>query len=280
MDSKEIRAPDPETENIEINLLLEGIYQKYGYDYRNYSRASLERRIFRRLTASNLKNISELTHAILYDRDFFERVLQDFSINVTEMFRDPEFYKAFREEVVPFLKTYPFCRIWIAGCSTGEEVYSLAILLHEEGLNDRVQIYATDINEWALQHARNGIYPVRSIRNYTENYQLSGGVKEFSDYYVAKYDSAIMAQNLKDSVIFAAHNLVTDGIFNEMQLIFCRNVLIYFNRDLQKRVVELFYNSLCREGFLCLGTKESLSPNHSEQTFELLFPHEKIYRKK
>ena len=269
-----------ENEGIEINLLLEAIYQKYGYDFRNYARAHIKRRIQRRLAIADLSNISALIHEVLYHQETLDALLLDFSINVTEMFRDPPFYQTIRKEIVPVLRTYPFLKIWHAGCATGEEVYSLAILLKEEGLYNRVQIYATDFNEVVLAKAKEGIYPVDLIKEYTANYQKAGGIGSFSDYYSARYESVIMHQGLKDKVVFADHNLVTDGVFGEMNMIICRNVLIYFNKDLQDRVVKLFSDSLCPGGFLCLGTKESLKFSKYYDKFEVMIEKDKMYRKK
>jgi len=268
-----------ENEDIEIRLLLEAIYLKYGYDFRNYSNAHMKRRILRRMSMTGL-NISEMQHRLLNDSEFFRQVLADFSINVTEMFRDPTFYKAFRTDVVPILKTYPFIRVWHAGCSTGEEVYSMAILLREEGIHDRAQIYATDFNEVVLHKAKEGIFPIDVIKDYTHNYHLAGGKASFADYYIAKYDSAILDKSLKNKIIFADHNLVTDNVFGEMQVIVCRNVLIYFNRELQGRVIRLFDDSLCNGGFLCLGSKESIKYSGSADRFVPFIEDERIFRKK
>ena len=221
-----------------------------------------------------------MQHEILTNREFFEVLLLDFSINVTEMFRDPIFYKYLRRELVPVLKTYPFVKIWLAGCATGEEVYSLAIILKEEGLYKRTQIYATDFNEAVLKKAKEGIYPIDCMKDYTVNYQKAGGRESFADYYTAKYDSAIIDKSLKNNIIFADHNLATDGVFGEMNLILCRNVLIYFNKILQNRVLGLFYNSLCRNGYLCLGNKESLKFSEQTDNFITIDNKGKIYRKK
>lgn len=269
-----------ESEDIEISLLLEGIYLKYGYDFRSYSSAHMKRRILRRMCISGLGSISDMQYKVLYDKEFFKLILSDFSINVTEMFRDPNFYKAFRENVIPILKTYPFIRIWHAGCSTGEEVYSMAILLKEEGLYERVQIYATDFNTTVLEKAKDGIYAIHNIKEYTYNYQQAGGKASFADYYTAKYDSVMIDTSLKKKITFAEHNLVTDGVFGEMHVIICRNVLIYFNRDLQNNVINLFYDSLSSGCFLCLGTKESISFSNNRNNFETFCEDEKIYRKK
>lgn len=269
-----------EDEDIEIRLLLEAIYLKYGYDFRDYSGSHIRRRILRRLTLSGLNNISELQYKVIYDKDFCSTLLSDFSINVTEMFRDPSFYKTFRKEIVPILRTYPFIKIWHAGCSTGEEVYSMAILLKEEGLYDRTQIYATDFNKVVLQIAKEGIYPLDNIKQFTYNYQQSGGSASFADYYAAKYDSVILDQSLKKKIVFAEHNLVTDDVFGEMNVILCRNVLIYFNKELQNHVVNLFSKSLGSGCFLCLGSKESLRFLSSSSSFKAFAETEKIYQKK
>jgi chemotaxis protein methyltransferase CheR len=269
-----------ENQTIEIDLLLEGLWRKYGYDFRDYSRASIERRVLHRLALSEYDSILELTHHLLEDRPAFETFLEDLSINVTEMFRDPFFYRTFREKLVPYLKTHPFVRIWVPGCATGEEVYSIAIVLKEEGLYDRSQIYATDFNETVLQKAKEGIYSLDRIKKYTSNYQEAGGVNSFANYYTASYNSVIFHSSLKSNIVFAAHNLVADKVFNEMQLISCRNVLIYFNKALKNRVHELFYDSLCHSGVLCLGTKESLRFSGHEDAYEEFAKHEKMYRKK
>jgi len=280
MIGEKIENEKKDNEEIEIELLLEGINMKYGYDFKDYSRSYMKRRIQNRLSLDGLSNVSEMLHKMLYDKEFFNVVITDFSINVTEMFRDPSFYKAFRENVIPILKTYPFIRIWHAGCSTGEEVYSMAILLKEEGLYDRVQIYATDFNKVVLKKAKEGIYHIDDIKEYTYNYQKSGGRSSFSDYYVAQYDSVIFDSSLKKKITFAEHNLVTDGIFGEMHVIICRNVLIYFNNEMQNNVIKLFSDSLSNSCFLCLGSKENIKFTTSEENFEEVVNSEKIYRKK
>ncbi len=267
-------------ENLEIELLLEGIYKKYGYDFRDYGRAHIKRRILNRLSTSKLNNISEMLHKALYDKNFIQQLLYDFSINVTEMFRDPLFYKSVRNEIIPILKTYPFIKIWHAGCSTGEEVYSMAILLKEENLLDRTQIYATDFNQKVLQQAKEGIYSIENIKVYTNNYQKSGGKNSFSDYYTANYNSVIINNSLKKNIVFADHNLVTDSVFAEFNMIVCRNVLIYFDKKLQDQVIELFDKSLILGGFLCLGSKESIRFSKSSSNFDYVNQKQKIYRKK
>ncbi len=271
---------DLENQNLEVKLLLEAIYLKYGYDFRNYSMAHLKRRITRRQKLDQLQSISEMQHRVLYDPDFFDQVILDLSINVTEMFRDPAFFLTIRQEVVEYLRTYPFIKIWIAGCSTGEEVYSFAILLEEEGLLNRSQLYATDFNQVVLKKAKEGIYPVDRVKEYTQNYQKAGGKASFSDYYSAKYDAALIEPHLKERIVFADHNLVTDGAFSQMNLIVCRNVIIYFDRLLQQRVVKLFLDSLVSGGFLCMGQKESLSFTKLFDQLLVISEKEKIFRKK
>lgn len=245
-------------EEIELQLLLESIYLKYGYDFRGYSKSHLKRRLISRLNRSGLNSVSEMIHQVLYNTDFFHQILTDLSVNVTEMFRDPEFYKVIRTEVIPVLKTYPFIKIWHAGCATGEEVYSMAIVLKEEGLFERSTLYATDFNQIALAKASEGIYPLDKMKLYTENYYKSEGKASFCDYFTVNYGSAIFEKELKKNVIFSDHNLVTDGVFGEMNMIICRNVLIYFNPKLQNHVHKLFFDSLLPGGFVCLGSKESL----------------------
>ena len=267
-------------EEIEIHLFLEAINMKYGYDFRNYSSAHMKRRIVHRMNVARLTSIAEMQHKVIHDRDFFNTVLADFSINVTEMFRDPSFYKAFREDVIPILKTYPFIRIWHAGCSTGEEIYSMAILLQEEGIYHRTQIYATDFNNIVLRKAKEGIYHIDDIKEYTYNYQQAGGKFSFSDYYIAKYDSVIFNPSLKQKITFAEHNLVSDGVFGEMHVIICRNVLIYFNKELQDNVLKLFSDSLSNGCFLCLGSKESIKFSTISDSFKEFVSSEKIYQKK
>lgn len=265
-------------EDVEIRLLLEAIYHLYGYDFRCYSKASLRRRILHRQQMSGFSTIMEMTDRVMRDRHFFVNLLNDLTVNVTEMFRDPDFYRAFREEVVPVLRTYPFIKLWHAGCSTGEEIYSMAVLLEEEGLYERSMIYATDIDKGVLAVARKGIYSVDAIRAYSENYRRAGGKGSLSDYYTAKYDGVIMDQRLKRNIVFADHDLATDQVFGEMNVIICRNVLIYFDRALQERVFSLFLDSLDLGGFLCLGTKESLRFSGCEDAFEPVVATQKIFR--
>jgi chemotaxis protein methyltransferase CheR len=268
-----------EIESLELQLLLEGVYRQYGFDFREYAPASLKRRVWRRVQAEKAGSITGLLERVLHDPDVMERLLLDLSINVTSMFRDPTFYAAFREQVVPVLRTYPFTRIWVAGCSTGEEVYSLAILLHEEELYDRTRIYATDINEMVLERAREGVFPLDKMQEYTENYIRAGGKRSFSEYYLAKYEGALFDRTLTENVVWAPHNLVQDRSFNTFNAILCRNVMIYFDRALQTRVHQLFYDSLERFGILALGHKESIRFTGIEGSYEELDAQEKLYRK-
>jgi chemotaxis protein methyltransferase CheR len=266
-------------EDIELALLLEGVFRRYGFDFREYAPASLRRRVWRRAHAEGLETLSGLQERLLHDPHCMERLLLDLSINVTSMFRDPTFYLAFRQKVVPQLRTYPFTRIWVAGCSTGEEVYSLAILLHEAGLYERTRIYATDINESVLERARAGVFPIEKMKEYTQNYIRAGGSHAFSEYYLAAYDGAQFQRSLIENVVFAQHNLVSDRSFNEFNVIVCRNVMIYFDRTLQSRVHELFYDSLAHLGVLGLGRKEAIHFSPYESRYEELDPVEKLYRR-
>src|SRR5438132_2630273 len=268
-----------ELEAVEIKLLTEGIYQHYGFDFRDYSMPSLKRRIWKRVYAEGLSTVSGLQEKVLHDPSCMERLLLDLSINTTAMFRDPTFYLAFREKVVPLLRTYPFVRIWHAGCSTGEEVYSMAILLSEEGLIDRCRIYATDINEAVLQRAKEGIFPISSMKENTSNYIAAGGSGTFSEYYVAKYDYAIFRPSLRENVVFAQHNLVTDASFNHFNVILCRNVLIYFNTALQERVQKLFLDSMEMFGILGLGKKETVRYSSVAENYEEIDAEERLYRR-
>ncbi|HEU0016002.1 MAG TPA: protein-glutamate O-methyltransferase CheR [Longimicrobium sp.] len=268
-----------ELEKLEVELLLEGVYRHYGFDFRSYAYSSLKRRLWKRIGQEGLRTISELQARVLHDPALMEKLLLDLSINVTAMYRDPGFYAAFREKVVPLLRTYPFIRIWHAGCSTGEEVYSMAILLQEEGLYDRARIYATDINEVVLHRARSGIFPLEKMQEYTQNYLRAGGTRSFSEYYTAMYDGALFNSALTRNVVFSQHNLVTDGSFAEFNVIVCRNVMIYFDRKLQNRVHGLFYESLARFGILALGNKETLKFSDYEDKYEALDTREKIYRR-
>jgi chemotaxis protein methyltransferase CheR len=268
-----------EVEEIEIALLLEAIYRRYGFDFREYAPASLKRRLWRRASAEGLTTMSALQDRVLRDPHCMERLLLDLSINVTAMFRDPSFYASFREKVVPLLHTYPFTRVWIAGCSTGEEVYSLAILLDEEDLLSRCRIYATDINETVLEQARLGVFPLDKMQEYTQNYLRAGGTRAFSEYYLASYDGAVFEKRLIANAVFAQHNLVSDKAFNEFHVVICRNVMIYFDRTLQQRVLGLFHESLVHLGVLGLGRKESIRFSDYADRYEELDGPERLYRK-
>lgn len=265
-------------QDIEIHLFLEGVFEKYGYDFRSYSAAFLKRRLLSRMRKSRCGSLSEMQHRMLNDHDFFHTILLDISLNVTDMFRDPRFFAALRETTIPLLQTYPYLKIWHAGCSTGEEVYSLAILLMEEGLLSRSTLYATDFNQTVVEKAYEGIYPIEKMKAWAENYYKSLGRASFMDYFTVKYDSAIVNNSLKKNIVFSDHNLVSDGVFGEMNMIVCRNVLIYFNRELQNRVIGLLYDSLLPGGLLCLGTKETLIFSRYKDKFSQLH-RLNIYRK-
>lgn len=265
-------------EDLELELLLLAIYRLSGYDFSNYMRSSIMRRATARMNAEKLPSITSLTDRVIHDERVLSEILKDFSINVTEMFRDPPFFKALREEVIPLLKVLPEIRIWHAGCSTGEEAYSMAILIEEEGLSNRTKIYATDMNETVLRKAEAGLIPLHKMQSYTKNYMLAGGKKSFSEYYDADSEAARLKPSLKEKIVFAQHNLVTDGSFNEFHVIICRNVLIYFNLHLQQQVFRLFDESLSPGGFLGLGTKESARTDIG--FLEACNSKDKIYRKK
>ena len=269
----------PELESIEIDLLLEAIYRRYGYDFRSYARASIERRTRLFFSSSGCSTLSGMIPKVLHDKEFFSRLVSYFSVSVTEMFRDPFVYRVVREKVTPLLKTWPHVKIWLAGCATGEEVYSLAIVLKEEGLYDRATIYATDFSDEALARAREGIYDPAKLQDATRNYQQAGGKRSFSEYYLACYDAAAMDASLKERVVFSSHNLAMDGVFGEMHLIFCRNVLIYFNSDLQNRALALFTDSLVHGGFLCLGTKETLQFTDVSHCYDVVDSKARVYKK-
>ena len=273
------RSEELDLEQIELELLLEGIHRRYGFDFRQYAPASLRRRVRRRMGGEKVKTISALQNLLLHDPAVMERLLLDLSVNVTSMFRDPTFFVAFREKVVPVLRTYPFSRLWVAGCSTGEEVYSLAILLAEAGLSDRVRIYATDINQMVVERAKRGVFPLDRMREYTQNYIRAGGSRSFSEYYVARYDGARFSQGLVDGVVFAQHNLASDAVFNEFNVVTCRNVMIYFAPPLQERVHRLFYESLTMFGVLALGQKETIRFSPHGPSFEELDSEERLFKK-
>lgn len=262
---------------IELRLLIEAIYLQYSYDFRDYSGASIKRRVIHALRQFDCATISALQERVLHDPAAFMQLLQILTIPVSEMFRDPSHFLAIRKEVVPVLRTYPSIKVWIAGCSTGEEVYSTAILLREEGLLERTIIYATDINPSSLAKAKQGIFSMDNLRAYTENYRHSGGQRNFADYYTSAYDYAIFDKTLCENVTFADHSLATDSVFSETQFVSCRNVLIYFNKKLQDRAFGLFHDSLCHRGFLALGSKETVAYGDA---FETLVKPERIYRKR
>jgi chemotaxis protein methyltransferase CheR len=262
----------------EINILLNDVLELYGYDFNFYSKASLTRRVNRLFSLDKFTSFGNFRYKIISDKDYFKRFVEEITVNVTEMFRDPLFYKVIREELLPQFATKPFIRIWHAGCSTGEEVYSMAILLQEANLLNKALIYATDINPEVLEKAKSGIFPLSALRQYSENYILAGGRQDFSSYYSANYGSAKFNDSLSERMIFSTHNLVSDGSFNEFHLIMCRNVFIYFDKDLQQQVFKLFDSSLEILGYLALGSKETLK-------FSTVFPKykqigkEKIWRK-
>ena len=267
-------------EDVEARLLLEGIQQVYGYDFRDYAEASIRRRLAHWLAESRFETLSQAQSSLLRDPKIFLSLLSGLTVNVTEMFRDPAFFKALRSQVIPFLKTYPFVKIWHAGCATGEEAYSMAILLNEEGMAGRYRMYATDIDEAVLATAAEGLVPLSEMQKFTRNYQNSGGTASFADYYTARYGRAILSADLKKSIVFAPHNLTADGEFGEMNLVLCRNVMIYFKQPLKERCLNLFDASLVPGGFLCLGLKESLERRALRASYEELVPRLRIYRKR
>lgn len=270
----------PPLERLEIELLLEAVFRHTGNDFRSYALSSLRRRLARRRAAEGLASLSALQDLVLHDEAAMQRLLREMSVSVTGMFRDPSFFLALRRTVVPILRTYPFVRIWHAGCSTGEEVYATAILLEEEGLLDRTRLYATDMSGDAVERARAGIFPLSRMREYTANYLHAGGLRSFSEYYTAHYDAAMFAPRLRQNVLFAHHNLATDGCFSEFNVILCRNVLIYFAKPLKERVLGLFEDSLAPLGLLCLGRRESLRFTSAEGDYDEVDGRERIYRRK
>jgi chemotaxis protein methyltransferase CheR len=264
---------------LEIDLLLAGINRRYGYDFSHYSRASLMRRLDRARRQAGVRHFSQLLDRVLHDEQSFDEFLKSMSVTVTEMFRDPDFHAALRRTVVPVLKTYPFVKIWHAGCATGEEVYSMALLLHEEGFLDRARIYATDFNKHSLDIAEAGVYPARNMALCAANYRAAGGLRDFSGYYSTRYDLAKFHDFLRARVTFSYHNLVTDGVFGEMNLVCCRNVLIYFDKLLQDSVLAKFADSLRHGGFLCLGNREALNFTAAAPLFEAVDRRQRIFRK-
>lgn len=269
-----------EIEDLEIQLLLEALFQRYHYDFRHYARASIKRRLIQAREQLGYPSISAMQDRVLHDSSALPRLLDFLTVQVSEMFRDPTYFKALREKVLPHLRTYPSLKVWIAGSSTGEEVYSMAILFKEEGLYDRTLFYATDINPEALAAAEAGVYAVDRIRRFTENHQKAGGRSSLSDYYTAAYGRAAFDKSLRERVVFSDHSLVTDAVFAEMHLISCRNVMIYFDRPLQDRAIGLFRESLARKGFLGLGSKESLRFSSHAAAFAEFVPGEKIYQRR
>jgi len=274
------RSVDAENiESIELDLLLDAVFRLYGYDFRDYAKTSMRRRVANIMKKEEVNTISALQDRVLHDPRSWDRFLDGLSVNVSAMFRDPGFFLAFRQHAIPVLRTYPFIRIWQAGCSLGEEAYSLAVMLEEEGLYDRSLIYATDINEVSLRQAREAIYPAELMQKYTQNYVQAGGQRSFSEYYTARYDFAILRPTLQRNIVFSQHNLVSDAPFNEFNVILCRNVMIYFNRGLQERTHNLFHESLAMFGILGLGSRESLRFMPHEHMYEPLVPGEKLYRR-
>ena len=266
-------------EDIEVELLLSGIAQHHGYDFRDYSRATLTRRVRQAMLNESLASISELQALVLHDSKAMRRFIASLSIHVSSMFRDPDFYRALREVAVPILRTYPFIRIWHAGCATGEEVYSTAILLEEEGLYERARIYATDMSEVVLESARRGVFPLQGIQDSLKNYQRSGGHRDFADYHVSDSEHVMFRERLRRNLVFSQHNLTWDQAFNEFHLILCRNVMIYFNRVLRERVSCLLYQSLVRFGLLGLGKKESVAFTSVGDQYQELVPDVRLYRR-
>jgi chemotaxis protein methyltransferase CheR len=271
---------DAKSFDIELQLLIDAIYLRYHYDFRGYALASLKRRVRTAMSRFGCDTVSQLQDRVLHDAAVFPALLDFLTVQVSEMFRDPPYFRALRERVVPLLRTYPSLKAWVAGCSTGEEAYSLAILLHEEGLLPRTIIYATDINPHALQKAQAGVYEVDRIAGFTANHRRSGARSSLSDYYTAAYGRAAFEKRLKQNIVFSDHSLATDSVFAEVQLVSCRNVLIYFNRELQNRAVGLFEESLCRKGFLGIGAKESLRFTSHSDAFADVVREDRIFQKK
>lgn len=263
----------------ELKSFLDSIKFMYGYDFTEYAESSVKRRIINFMNVHKVHSLQDLSKILLKDESMFETFIQELSVTVTEMFRDPTFYKSLRDNVLSRLATYPVIKIWIAGCATGEEVYSIAILLKEEGLLERSIIYATDINQKSVFIAKEGLYTVDNMKSYTNNYNAAGGKSSLSDYYISKYNSVLFDKSLKQNIVFSPHNLTADKSFNEFQLVICRNVLIYFNQQLQNKVINLFHESLCSFGFLALGNKESLLFTDKKSSFEDIDKKERIFMK-
>ena len=266
--------------DIELRLFVEAVYLKYHYDFREYAQASLRRRLLAALNHFGCKTLSQLQDRVLHEAEIFPALLGYLTVQVSDLFRDPAYFRTLRQQVVPLLRTYPSLKIWVAGCSTGEEVYSLAILLREEQLLSRTLIYATDINPRALEQAEAGVYSIDRIAGFTANHRASGARSSLSDYYTAGYGSALFDRSLREHITFSDHSLATDSVFAEVQLVSCRNVLIYFNRELQNRAIGLFHDSLCRKGFLGLGSRESLRFTTHGQNFEEFAREDRIFRRK
>ena len=266
--------------DIEMQLLLDAIYLRYHCDFRGYAGASMKRRLMTAMTRLNCETLSQLQDKVLHDAEVFPVLMEYLTVQVSEMFRDPGYFLSLREKVIPLLRTYPSLKIWVAGCSAGEEVYSLAILLREEGLLERTLIYATDINPTALKKAEAGVYDLERIAGFTSNHQKSGAKTSLSDYYTAAYGAVVFDKSLRKNVVFSDHSLATDSVFAEMHLVSCRNVLIYFNRQLQERALGLFRESLCRKGFLGLGAKESLRFSSHADAFDEVVREDRIFQKK
>jgi chemotaxis protein methyltransferase CheR len=270
--------PSSEVEEIEVRLFLEAVYTRYGYDLRGYAPTSIRRRVMAVLAKSGMGHLGELQHRVLHDADLFAVVLHDLTVHVSELFRDPGFYRTFRSRVVPVLRTYPLIRIWHAGCAAGEEAYASAIVLTEESLYDRTQIYATDLSSQAVALAKQGVYTAAQLDTFAENYQKSGGRCDLSDYYTAAYDRIAMKESLRRNILFFQHDLVSDHVFGEMHVIFCRNVFIYFGPDLRVKVLDKFADSICTGGFLCLGHSERLLQSVAHNEFTEFATEDRIYR--
>lgn len=273
-------AAEADTFDIELRLLVEALYLKYHCDFRSYALSSLKRRLTSAMLRFGCHTLSQLQDQLMRDPNMFPLLMDYLTVQVSDMFRDPAYFKALREQVVPLLRTYPSLKVWIAGCSAGEEVYSLAILLREEGLLDRTLIYATDINPRALQKAEAGVFPASRVAGFTENHRRSGGHSSLSDHYTAAYGSAVFDKSLKKHIVFADHSLATDSVFAEVQLVSCRNVLIYFNRELQDRAIGLFREALSRKGFLGIGSKESMQFSAHMGAFDTVVREHRVFQKK
>ena len=273
------RAASTRDFDIELRLLLDAVYLKYQHDFRRYAYASLRRRMRQAMDRFGCETLSQLQSRLLHEPDIFAQMLEYFTVQVSEMFRDPAYFRAVRSQVVPMLKTYPYVKLWVAGCSTGEEAWSYAILLREEGLLDRALIYATDINPAALRTAEAGVYALDRIAGFSANYIAAGGAHSLSDYYTAAYGQAMFDKSLRAQIVFSDHSLATDHVFSEVEFVSCRNVLIYFDRDLQARAVGLFHDALVARGFLGVGSKETLRFSPRASAFEEFVPDQRIYRK-